>query len=89
MNEISIFVSVIRSDDQITTWSEIRVIDSLSEEFLKEEVEDVIMRVKDRKKWQNGHIETIKVSKTSDYFNPILKLEEKDEGVAFFNDILK
>ena len=67
--DITIFISVVRKDTMITTWTETTKITDNSIDNIKEVIKSVIDSVKDRKRWIGGKIETITVK---DHYNHTL-----------------
>ncbi len=60
--DILIFISVIKKDNQISTWSTIEEIDIDSKADLIGAIAEVIEQVKNRKKWIGGKVEKIRVN---------------------------
>ena len=60
--DVLIFISVIKKDNQISTWSTIEGIDIDSQADLIDAITGVIERVKNRKKWIGGKVEKIRVN---------------------------
>lgn len=60
--DVLIFISVIKKDNQISTWSTIEEIDIDSQAALIDAIAGVIERVKNRKKWIGGKVERIRVN---------------------------
>ncbi len=59
--DIFIFISVIRKDNQITTWSATEKIDIDSQVDLIDAIAGVIEQVKNKKRWIGGKVEKIRV----------------------------
>lgn len=66
--DIIIFISVIRKDNQITTWSTTEKIDIDSQADLIDAITGVIEQVKNKKRWIGGKVEKIRV-KVSEFNN--------------------
>ena len=60
--DVLIFISVIKKDNQISTWSTIEEIDIDSQADLIDAIAEVIERVKSKKKWIGGKVEKIRVN---------------------------
>lgn len=60
--DVLIFISVIKKDNQISTWSTIEEIDIDSQADLIDAIAEVIERVKNKKKWIGGKVEKIRVN---------------------------
>ena len=60
--DVLIFISVIKKDNQISTWSAIEEIDINNQADLIDAITEVIERVKNRKKWIGGKVEKIRVN---------------------------
>ena len=61
MEKVTIFISVIRKDNQISTWTTLKEVVFYSEEELLNAVNEIIDEVKVWKKWVGGKIEKIKI----------------------------
>ena len=59
--DITIFISVVRRDTMITTWTETTKITDNSIDNIKGVIKSLIDSVKDKKRWIGGKIETITV----------------------------
>ena len=59
--DIFIFISVIRKDNQITTWSATEKIDIDNPADLIDAIAGVIEQVKNKKRWIGGKVEKIRV----------------------------
>ena len=59
--DITIFISVVRKDTMITTWTETTKITDNSIDNIKGVIKSLIDSVKDKKRWIGGKIETITV----------------------------
>ena len=66
--DIFIFISVIRKDNQITTWSATEKIDIDNPADLIDAIAGVIEQVKNKKRWIGGKVEKIRV-KVSEFKN--------------------
>ena len=66
--DIFIFISVIRKDNQITTWSATEKIDIDNQADLIDAIAGVIEQVKNKKRWIGGKVEKIRV-KVSEFKN--------------------
>ena len=66
--DIFIFISVIRKDNQITTWSATEKIDIDNQDDLIDAIAGVIEQVKNKKRWIGGKVEKIRV-KVSEFKN--------------------
>ena len=81
--DITIFISVVRKDKMITTWSETTKITNYSIDNIKGVIKSLIDSVKDKKRWIGGKIETITVKDQCNHtlynggdfkeFKPLLK----------------
>ena len=80
---ISIFISVKRKDKFITTWTEGLEVEDKSNSVLTKSIIDTINKVKNKKHWIDGKIETITIR---DYNSKILY---KKENPIEFNYLLK
>ena len=60
--DVLIFISVIKKDNQISTWSTIKEIDIDNQADLIDAIAEVIEQVKSKKKWIGGKIEKIRVN---------------------------
>lgn len=60
--DVLIFISVIKKDNQISTWSTIEEIDIDSQAELIDTISKAIVRVKNKKKWIGGKVEKIRVN---------------------------
>ena len=60
--DVLIFISVIKKDNQISTWSTIEEIDIDNQADLIDAIAEVIERVKPKKKWIGGKVEKIRVN---------------------------
>ena len=68
IKDIFIFISVIRKDNQITTWSATEKIDIDNQDDLIDAIAGVIEQVKNKKRWIGGKVEKIRV-KVSEFKN--------------------
>ena len=82
--DVFVFISVIRKDKEITTFTTVRNIDVESNGDIAEAIADVIDEVKEKKNWIGGKIEKIKVSTKGD--NLVLYSQEMGKE---FNYLLK
>lgn len=60
--DVLIFISVIKKDNQISTWSTIEEIDIDSQAELIDTISKAIVRVKNKKYWIGGKVEKIRVN---------------------------
>ena len=81
--DITIFISVVRRDTMITTWTETTKITDNSIDNIKGVIKSLIDSVKDKKRWIGGKIETITVK---DHCNHTLY---NGEDFKEFNSLLK
>jgi hypothetical protein len=81
--DVLIFISVIKKDNQISTWSTIEEIDIDSQADLIDAIAEVIERVKNKKKWIGGKVEKIRVNVTVSAFKKESQLYYKENPTEF------
>lgn len=89
MEEVIIFVSVVRANNAVTTLTRIRTIPTRIWGDLKASIKDFILEFKDERKWVGGYFEHISINPVGDVRNHVFKFEEKDKLMAEFNELLK
>ncbi len=85
MEEVAVFVSVVRKDDTVSTLTRIKRLSSRkNKKEIKSLIKDFILQYKDEKNWQGGYFETIKINPNGEPFSPIYVIKELEE----FNTLL-
>ena len=82
--DVFVFISVIRKDNEVTTFTTVKNVDIESKRDIAEAIVDVLDEVKEKKHWVGGKIEKIKVSTKGD--DSVLYYQEMGEE---FNYLLK
>lgn len=91
MEEVVIFISVVRADNTVTTLTRIRTIHTRFMIDIKDAIKDFILEFKDERKWVGGYFEQIKIySKLEKRNNDIIiEIKEQDILMKEFNQLLK
>ena len=90
MEEVAVFVSVVRKDDMVVTLTRIRRLNSRKDEIeMKSLIKDFILKYKDEKNWQGGYFETIKITPNGKPFSPIYLINYGNKELDEFNALLK
>ena len=91
MEEVVIFISVVRADNAVTTLTRIKTIPTRFMIDLKDAIKDFILEFKDERKWVGGYFEQIKIYSNREERNNdiVIEIKEKDILMQEFNELLK
>ena len=91
MEEVVIFISVVRADNAVTTLTRIKTIPTRFMIDLKDAIKDFILEFKDERKWVGGYFEQIKIYSNREERNNdiVIEIKEKDTLMQEFNELLK
>ena len=84
--QVSVFVSVIRVDGEVTTMGDVHVVDVMSEEAVKQVIKEHINNYKYKKNWLGGVVEKAKVITLKEGI--LLYFEEMPDIPEEFNYLL-
>jgi hypothetical protein len=84
--QVSVFVSVIRADGEVTTMTDVYVVDVMSEEAAKQVIKEHIDNYKYIKNWVGGVVEKAKVMTLKE--GTLLYFEEMPDIPKEFNYLL-
>ena len=89
MEEVAVFVSVVKSDDLVSTLTRIRKLSSReNKKEIKSLIKDFILQYKDEKNWKGGYFDTIIINPNGEYFSPIYVITHKNKELEEFNALL-